>query len=96
MKVIRTELPPELHDYLVSVVRQHSLAGHEPDESMMLFHLWDSVTKRAQVVELEMPKATTAPVHQSPNGTVHSDGSVEMRTVQVPNPPADEDDLGDR
>jgi hypothetical protein len=64
MKQIRIEMPPELHDYLVSVVRQHSRAGHEPEEGMILFTLWEFVTKRAQVVESEI---TSPPPTDSPN-----------------------------
>jgi hypothetical protein len=82
MKVIRVDLPPELHEYLTTVIKRYSSAGIDPEEGMILFHLWDFVAKRAQVIELDMPKATTAPTPQPP--------------VQVPNPPADEDDLGDR
>ncbi len=85
MKLIRIEMPVELHSYLTDVVRQHSRNGHEPEEGLILFHLWDVVTKRAQVVEMGDPMtatlAPTAPPPQPPNGTVHEDGSVEMREV---------------
>ncbi len=66
MKAIRIELPVELHEYLVNVVRQHSRAGHEPEESMLLFTLWEFVTKRAQVVELEPPPPPPPPQVESP------------------------------
>jgi hypothetical protein len=66
MRQIRIELPPELHEYLVSIVRQHSRAGHEPEESLILFHTWEFVTKRAQVVDVEEPSSPPPLVPNTP------------------------------
>jgi|SRR5580658_10015994 hypothetical protein len=102
MQAIRVDLPPELHEYLLNVLTKYSRGqGFEgPEEGMILFHTWDFLAKRATVVELEMPKATTAPQPRVPNDGVSTlqRGDVEaaIPPVQVPNPPADEDDLGDR
>jgi hypothetical protein len=70
MKVIRVDLPPELHEYLVTVIKRYSGAGIDPEEGMILFHLHDFVAKRAQIVELEMVKATAAPAPRVPNDGV--------------------------
>jgi len=81
MKVIRIELPPELHEYLLNVLTKYSRGqGFDgPEEGMVLFHTWDFLAKRAQVVELDMPKATTAPVPPAADTKFdepqHSDGS---------------------
>jgi|SRR5208282_2844948 len=73
MKAIRIELPPELHEYLLNVLTKYSRGqGFDgPEEGMVLFHTWDFLAKRAQVVELEGPRvATTAPQPRVPNDGV--------------------------
>ena len=81
MKAIRIELPPELHEYLLNVLTKYSRGqGFDgPEEGMVLFHTWDFLAKRAQVVELDMPKAATAPVPPVADTKFdepqHSDGS---------------------
>jgi hypothetical protein len=85
MKVIRVDLPPELHEYLTTVIKRYSSAGIDPEEGMILFHLWDFVAKRAQVIELEMAKATAAPVSRVPNDGV---SPLQRGDVEAAIPPA--------
>jgi len=84
MKVIRVDLPPELHEYLTTVIKRYSAAGIDPEEGMILFHLHDFVAKRAQIVELEMAKATAAP-SRVPNDGV---STLQRGDVEAAIPPA--------
>ncbi len=52
IKAVRIDLPIELHEYLIAVLKRYSAAGIDPEEGMILFHLWDFVTKRGKLVEL--------------------------------------------
>lgn len=95
MKAIRIELPPELHEYLLNVLTKYSRGqGFDgPEEGMILFHTWDFLAKRAQVVELEGPRVTpTASAPRVPNDGVSTlqRGDVEAAI------PTTEDDQGDR
>ena len=103
IKAIRIELPVEIHEFLVHVVNSYSHAGHPPEEGMVLFHLWDFVTRRGKVVDLEVarpPAPPESPVFGAPK-PVPGQGPASIfgddkPPVQVPNPPMDEDELGDR
>ena len=52
IKAVRIDLPIELHEYLIAVLKRYSAAGIDPEEGMILFHLWDFVTKRGTLIEL--------------------------------------------
>lgn len=79
IKAVRIDLPIELHEYLVAILKRYSAAGIDPEEGMILFHLWDFVTKRGKLTELVLDPPTPP-----------------VEPIQVPKPPMDEDELGDR
>lgn len=83
MKAIRVDLPPELHEYLTTVIRKYSSAGIDPEEGMILFHLWEFVAKRAVVIELEQPKA---PATRAPNDGV---STLQRGDVEAAIPPVE-------
>ncbi len=77
IKAVRIDLPVELHQYLLTVLKSYSHGGIDPEEGMILFHTWDFVSKRAQMIELQevtTPPAApaAAPQFDEPQ---HSDGS---------------------
>ena len=71
IQAVRVDLPVELHQYLVTVLTRYSKAGIDPEEGMILFHTWDFLTKRAQVIELQ-EVAPTPPA--APAATDDADG----------------------
>jgi len=52
IQAVRIELPVELHEYLTVVLKRYSAAGIDPEEGMILFHLWDFVTKRGKLIDI--------------------------------------------
>lgn len=61
VKAVRLELPVEIHEYLTHVIKTYSASGLDPNEGMILFHLWDFVTRRGKVVELEAKEPFVPP-----------------------------------
>lgn len=79
MKAVRIDLPVELHQYLLTVLKRYSNAGIDPEEGLILFHTWDFVSKQAQMIELVEPTPPVPSVLPQPTAIdtemQHSDGS---------------------